>query len=90
MPVTAPADGLRLAAAVASHALVASSIVLADVADVVGFTTPYALVYTAEGLSEDVDAELAAAARTLRQHGARGGGKRATGVDAARLPGPTR
>ena len=70
VPVTAPADGLRLAAAVASHALVASSIVLADAADAVGFTTPYALLYTAEGLPEDVDAELAAAARTLRQNGA--------------------
>jgi D-lactate dehydrogenase (cytochrome) len=69
-PVATLADGVRLAKVVAPHALVASSLVIADVAAHAGMAAPYALLYTAEGLADDVDAELTAAARLLRRAGA--------------------
>ena len=65
-------DGLALADHALGHALVASAVVLVQNADVPGLAgADYTLLYTAEGLPEDVEAELAAVSNTLRAHGAR-------------------
>jgi len=58
VPVPTLADGLAWGPRFLAGALVASAIVLVDGAVVPSVEAPYALVYTAEGLPEDVAAEL--------------------------------
>lgn len=70
IPVSTVAQGLRLADHALAHALTASAVVLVQNADVPGLTaTDYALLYTAEGLPEDVEAELTAVSNRMRQNG---------------------
>ena len=71
IPVSTVAYGLALAGHALGHALIASAVVLVQNADVPGLAgADYTLLYTAEGLPEDVEAELAAVSNTLRAHGA--------------------
>ena len=70
-PVDDLAAGLAWADAALHHALVASAVLLVQDQPVPGLaSTPYTLLYTAEGMPEDVDAELAAVAESLRRAGA--------------------
>ena len=71
IPVSTVAYGLALGGHALGHALVGSAVVLVQNADVPGVASAeYTLLYTAEGLPEDVEAELAAVGNTLRAHGA--------------------
>ncbi len=71
IPVSTLTQGLTLAGHAMGHALIASAVVLVQNADVPGLAgADYTLLYTAEGLPEDVEAELAAVSNTLRAHGA--------------------
>jgi D-lactate dehydrogenase (cytochrome) len=71
VPVADLTAGLKLADVIRPHALVASGIVLAPAAMVAGLAEEgYALLYTAEGVAEDVDEELAAVHQALYGAGA--------------------
>jgi D-lactate dehydrogenase (cytochrome) len=59
IPLQDLAHGLELSARLVQGCLVASAIVLCRGCDLPGVDTPYALVYTAEGPEQDVQAELA-------------------------------
>lgn len=61
--------GLRYGARLLRVCLVASAVLLCRGCDVPGISAPYALIYTAEGLSEDVAAELAEARQALQAEG---------------------
>jgi D-lactate dehydrogenase (cytochrome) len=65
-------EGLALGARLLSGCLVASALLLCDAQALPGtdLGAPYALVYTAEGLALDVEAELAQARAILRDAGA--------------------
>ncbi len=75
-PVNDLARGLEWASALARDALIASGIVLTQARNSKfkiqnsGFATPFALVYTAEGIAEDVRAEIEQARAILRDAGA--------------------
>lgn len=69
-----PVDTLPLGAALAGQlmpqALVASAVLVAEGVLIPGLqTAPYTLIYTAEGVAEDVDTELDQVASTLRRAG---------------------
>lgn len=70
VPVETLAQGLALGEKLLPVCLVASALVLCRGCDVAGVATPYALIYTAEGTAEDVEAELAQAQDALRAAGA--------------------
>ena len=59
VPVASLAQGLALGFQLLRVCLVASSLLLCRGRDLSGVSTPFALVYTAEGVVEDVAAELA-------------------------------
>ncbi|MGC8779249.1 MAG: FAD-binding oxidoreductase [Anaerolineae bacterium] len=59
VPVETLAQGMTWAAQLLRICLVASALVLCKGCDIPGLAAPYALVYTAEGMPEDVAAELA-------------------------------
>jgi D-lactate dehydrogenase (cytochrome) len=63
-------EGLRLGSQLLRVCLVASALLLCKGCEVEGVQTPYALIYTAEGVPEDVDAELAQARAALAAAGA--------------------
>ena len=58
VPLDTLADGLTLAASLLRVCLVSSALLLCRGCDVPGVDAPYALIYTAEGVLEDVDTEL--------------------------------
>jgi D-lactate dehydrogenase (cytochrome) len=70
VPVNTVVEGLAWGERLAKEALVASAVLLAQKADVPALGSDLALVYTAEGLQEDVDAELAEVRDMLRLAGA--------------------
>ncbi len=72
VPVETLAQGLKWGGALLRVALVASSLLLCHGCDLPGVKSAYALIYTAEGVSEDVAAELAQARSALQAAGAAG------------------
>jgi D-lactate dehydrogenase (cytochrome) len=72
VPVENLAQGLKWGASLLRVALVASALLLCQGCDLPGVATPYALVYTAEGVPEDVAAELTQARGLLLAAGASG------------------
>ncbi len=71
-PVETLAQGLTWGTQLLRICLVASALVLCKGCDVPAVSTPYALIYTAEGMPEDVEAELAQARTVLQSAGAGG------------------
>ena len=69
VPVDNLAQGLALGGRLLPVCLVASALLLCRGCDVPGASSPYALVYTAEGVSEDVAAELAQARAVVSAEG---------------------
>jgi D-lactate dehydrogenase (cytochrome) len=70
-PMNDLSHGLKLAGTVLPKALVASALVLAQQIDVPGMMdAPFTLLFTAEGMPEDVDAEIIAVGNALRRAGA--------------------
>ncbi len=70
-PVADLGAGLRLADIVRTQALIVAGIMLVRAANVPGLTGEgYALLYTAEGMAEDVDDELDAVTAAMRRAGA--------------------
>ncbi|MCX7708215.1 MAG: FAD-binding oxidoreductase, partial [Anaerolineae bacterium] len=59
VPVRTLAGGLTLASSLLRVCLVSSALLLCRGCDVPGVDAPYALVYTVEGVKEDVETELA-------------------------------
>ncbi len=77
VPVETLSEGLTLGSKLLRVCLVASALLLCKGCQVAGVTTPYALIYTAEGVAEDVAAELAQVRAALADAGGqapRGGG----------------
>ncbi len=73
VPVANPQQGLAWGAQLLPKLLVASGLVLHQAATIPGVpNAPYTLVLTAEGLAEDVDAELSEAQKLLQAAGATG------------------
>ena len=70
VPVDDLQTGLTWGRALLQLCLVSSALLLVEGAAAPGVSAPYALVFTAEGIPEDVAEELAAAEAVLRQHGA--------------------
>ncbi len=70
VPVADLAGGLKLAGKALTHALTASSIIVTPDSAGVGLKAPNTLLYTAEGLGEDVAAEIDAVTGALRRAGA--------------------
>ncbi len=69
VPVDDLGRGLALASRLLRVGLVASAVLLCRGCEVIGVSTPYVLIYTAEGLKEDVSVELAQAWDVLRAGG---------------------
>jgi D-lactate dehydrogenase (cytochrome) len=71
-----PVDDLKLGLALGKKllrvCLVASSLILCKDCKITGVSSPYAIIYTAEGLPEDVQAELAQARTLLQSEGVKG------------------
>lgn len=70
VPVDSLQQGLDWGADLLRVCLVASALLLCRGCDVPGVTTPYTLVYTAEGVDEDVQTELGQACDVLQAAGA--------------------
>ncbi|MCX6045021.1 MAG: FAD-binding protein [Chloroflexi bacterium] len=71
VPVAELKQSIALAQRLVPQAMVASAVLVAEGAQLPGLqTAPYTLLYTAEGLPEDVDAELTQVAMILRHGGA--------------------
>ena len=70
LPVEDLRDGLLLARQLLPASLVASAIALSHGCDIAGVpASPYTLIYTAEGMEEDVQVELAQARSIIKQAG---------------------
>ncbi|MBI5303801.1 MAG: FAD-binding protein [Chloroflexi bacterium] len=69
VPVDDLNRGTKLGMRLLRVCLVASSLLLCKGCDVPGTSSPYAMVYTAEGLPEDVDAELDEARQVIAAEG---------------------
>ncbi|MBM3129497.1 MAG: FAD-binding protein [Chloroflexi bacterium] len=71
--IIAPVDdlkrGMELGAELSRVCLVASGLLVWRGGNIPGSTAPYALIYTAEGIEEDVNAELAQARAVLQNEG---------------------
>jgi D-lactate dehydrogenase (cytochrome) len=71
-----PVDDLKLGLALGRKllrvCLVASSLILCKDCKITGVSSPYAIIYTAEGLPEDVQTELAQARTLLQSEGVKG------------------
>ncbi|MBC8160410.1 MAG: FAD-binding protein [Roseiflexaceae bacterium] len=67
VPIATLAAGLQVGRKLAAQRIVASAVLLCD-GHVVGEAAPYTLLYTAEGLDEDVTAELNLVAALLQRH----------------------
>jgi len=72
VPVSSLAQGLEIGSQLLRICLVASSLLLCRGCEVPGTSSPLVLVYTAEGVAEDVDAELAQVHEALRRVNAPG------------------
>jgi D-lactate dehydrogenase (cytochrome) len=70
VPVDTLAQGLRWSVDLLRLCMVASSLLLCRGCDVPGISARYSLIYTAEGLSEDVAAELGMVRHALQTAGA--------------------
>ncbi len=70
VPVEEPQQGLTWGARLLRISLVASALLLCGGCDVPGISAPHALVYTAEGLLEDVHTEIREVCRVLQAEGA--------------------
>ncbi len=70
VPVETLDEGLNWARQLLRVCLVSSALLLCRGCDLAAVSTPYALIYTAEGMPEDVAAELAQAQQILRAAGA--------------------
>lgn len=62
--------GLKWGQTLQRHCVIASALLLCKGCSIPGFTSPYSLVYTAEGLPQDVDSELDAVQTALRTESA--------------------
>ena len=69
VPVDDLTRGTKLGMRLARVCLIASSLLLCQGCAVPGSSAPYAMIYTAEGLPEDVDAELAEVCQAIKQEG---------------------
>ncbi len=70
VPVNDLKQGIALAQRLMPQAMVAAAVLVAEGVQLPGLqAAPYTLIYTAEGLPEDVDAELAQVATLLRHGG---------------------
>ncbi len=72
VPVDDLGRGLALGGKLLSVCLVASSLLLCKGCEIPGASAPYAIVYTAEGVSEDVQAELTQVREALQADGVTG------------------
>ena len=72
VPVDDMGRGLLLASRLLRVCLVASAVLLCRGCEVSGISAPYVLIYTAEGLKEDVAVELAQARDVLQAEGVAG------------------
>ncbi len=69
VPVDSLAQGVALGGVLLPVCLVASALLLCRGCDLTGASSPYALIYTAEGMPEDVAAELAQVRTVVRAAG---------------------
>ena len=72
IPVRSLAQGLEIGSQLLRICLVASSLLLCRGCEVPGTPSPFVLVYSAEGVAEDVDAELVQVHEALRRANAPG------------------
>jgi D-lactate dehydrogenase (cytochrome) len=70
VPVETLGDGINLGSQLLRVCLVASALLLCKGCEVEGVDSPYALVYSAEGVTEDVTAELTQVRAALKAAGA--------------------
>jgi FAD/FMN-containing dehydrogenase len=72
VPVASLAEGLMRGQQMLRGCLVASALLLCQGSNLRGLSSPLALIYTVEGMAEDVAAELAQARMVLQAEGATG------------------